>query len=91
MEYIYYWYDHCFLRGSGIEKDIEDCIKRHDWVKFQCYQKILNNMVCEEQNNEKWLYLPNEVTVYDKDEYYGTLELTEQVFNLISYSEYECG
>lgn len=91
--YYYDWWDHCLLRGTGIEKDIERAIDEHDWVKFKTYQLILNNMVCEGQDNEKWEYLPNYMTKVIDDDYTNgeQIELTEENFSLINCHSYECG
>jgi len=91
VKIMYFWFDHCFLRGTGIDKQITNAIERHDWIQFKTYQEILNNMVSEGQNNEKWIYLPDHVHVEYEDGEYDTLDMTEELFNKIEFSEYECG
>ena len=88
---IYYWYDHCFLRGTGVDKHITEAIENHDWVQFITYQEILNNMVSEGQNNEKWIYLPDQAEVEFENGWIETVELTEEIFKHIDVNEYECG
>lgn len=88
---VYFWYDHCFLRGTGIDKQITNAIERHDWVQFKTYQTILNNMVTEGQKNEKWTYLPDSVCVEYENGKFKCLDMTRELFNKIEDSEYECG
>ena len=88
---VYYWYDHCFLRGTGIDKHVTEAIDNHDWVQFITYQEILNNMVSEGQNNEKWIYLPDQVEIEFENGWIETVELTEEIFKHIDVNEYECG
>jgi len=87
----YFWYDHCFLRGTGVDKHIEEAIDKHDWTQFRVYQEILNNMVTEGQYNEKWIYLPDTVSVKYEDGEFESVELTEEIFAHIDANEYECG
>ena len=88
---VYYWYDHCFLRGTGIDKHVTEAIENHDWVQFITYQEILNNMVSEGQNNEKWIYLPDQVEIKFEDGEWETVDMTKEIFLLIYANEYECG
>lgn len=88
---LYFWFDHCFLRGTGIEKHIEKAIEKHDWVQFKTYQEILNNMVTKGQNNKKWEYLPNHVHIKYKNGDCERVKLTKDLFDKIEDSEYECG
>lgn len=89
---VYYcWFDHCLLRGSGVEKHIEKAIESHDWEQFKMYQHILNNMVSEGQNNEKWEYLPDHVHVKYDDGEWECIDMTRELFDAIESSEYECG
>ena len=88
---IYYWYDHCFLRGTGVDRHITEAIENHDWVQFITYQEILNNMVSKGQNNEKWIYLPDQAEVEFENGWIETVELTEEIFKHIDVNEYECG
>ena len=88
---MYFWFDHCLLRGTGIEKHITEAIEKHDWIQFRTYQEMLNNMVSDGQNNEKWIYLPNHVHVEYEDGEYARFDMTEELFNEIEFSEYECG
>jgi hypothetical protein len=87
----YYWFDHCFLRGTGIDKHITDAINNHDWIQFTTYQEILNNMASEGQNNEKWIYLPDIVYVTFEDGEIEEVSLTKEIFEHIDANEYECG
>ena len=87
----YFWFDHCFLRETGIDKHIEDAINTHNWIQFKTYQEILNNMVTEGQHNEKWEYLPNTVSVRFEDDTFERVELTREIFDKIDFTEYECG
>ena len=88
---IYYWYDHCFLRGTGVDKHITEAIDNHNWVQFITYQEILNNMVSKGQNNEKWIYLPDQVQVEFEDGEMEAVDLTKEIFEHIDANEYECG
>ena len=88
---VYYWYDHCFLRGTGVDKHVTEAIENHDWVQFITYQEILNNMVSEGQNNEKWIYLPDQAEIEFENGWIETVELTEEIFKHIDVNEYECG
>ena len=88
---IYCWYDHCFLRGTGVDKHIMEAIDSHDWTQFITYQEILNNMVSEGQNNEKWIYLPDHVHVEFEDGEWEMVDLTKEIFEHIDANEYECG
>ena len=88
---IYYWYDHCLLSGTGVDRHITEAIENHDWVQFITYQEILNNMVSEGQNNEKWIYLPDQVEIEFENGWIETVELTEEIFKHIDVNEYECG
>ena len=88
---VYYWYDHCFLRGTGIDEHITEAIENHDWVQFITYQEILNNMVSEDQNNEKWIYLPDQLEIKFEDGEWETVDMTKEIFEHIDANEYECG
>ena len=88
---VYYWYDHCFLRGTGVYKHVTEAIENHDWVQFITYQEILNNMVSEGQNNEKWIYLPDQVEIKFEDGEWETVDMTKEIFEHIDANEYECG
>lgn len=89
---VYCWYDHLLLRGTGVDKHIEKAIKDHDWKQFKTYQYILNNIVTEDQGNEKWVYLPKSVHVqYVDDDDWDSVEMTEEIFKAIDLNEYECG
>lgn len=84
----YYWYDHCMLRGTGIDLDIEECIENHDWKKFKTYQKCLNGITV---NGKAAEFLPNAVRVHYSNGKINSEYLTEDTFKLITCNEYECG
>ena len=88
---VYYWYDHCFLRGTGVDKHVTEAIENHDWVQFITYQEILNNMASEGQNNEKWIYLPDQAEIEFEDGECETVDMTKEIFEHIDANEYECG
>ena len=88
---VYYWYDHCFLRDTGVDEHITEAIENHDWLQFITYQEILNNMVSEDQNNEKWIYLPDQVEIKFEDGEWETVDMTKEIFEHIDANEYECG
>ena len=68
-----------------------EAIDNHNWVQFITYQEILNNMVSEGQNNEKWIYLPDQVQVEFEDGEREAVDLTKEIFEHIDANEYECG
>ena len=88
---VYYWYDHCFLRGTGVDKHVTEAIENHDWVQFITYQEILNNMASDGQNNEKWIYLPDQAEIEFEDGEWETVDMTKEIFEHIDANEYECG
>lgn len=88
---IYYWYDHLLIRQlPDIEKAIDSCIKNHEYDVFKQWQFLLNYR--DKINDCEFLiYLPDSVFVEYEDGDYDTLPMTEELFNKISYNEYECG
>ena len=48
-------------------------------------------MVSEGQNNEKWIYLPDQAEIEFENGWIETVELTEEIFKHIDVNEYECG
>ena len=68
-----------------------EAIDNHNWVQFITYQEILNNMVSEGQNNEKWIYLPDQGQVECEDGEWEAIDLTKEIFEHIDANEYECG
>lgn len=94
-EVIYYYYDHLFLRSyPKLLKLVQDCIKEHDFYTFQALQYMLNRKYDWGENGSEIEveFLPNYVYVrfHDDDESI-LLPLTEELFNQITHSEYECG
>lgn len=92
-EVCYYWYDHLLIRFvPKLMEFIKDILKNHDYHTFKTIQYILNHFSKEEDDQENYLiYLPNEVFVKYNDGTSVEKELSEELFNRIAFSEYECG
>ena len=88
----YQWYDHLLVRECPkLLQLVEDSINNHDLNTFLYLKEILNNY--KDENGETHVFLPKYVTVYYKenpDESYQ-FQLTEELFNMITGSDYECG
>ncbi len=89
---IYYWFDHLLVRECPkLLSLIETAIKEHDFLTFKYLQFILNNQKTDD-GSPSLVYLPNYVSIYYKDEDIPLhIQLTEEVFDMITASEFECG
>jgi len=89
-EVVYYWYDHLLIRQSRpLLQLVQNTINNHDWNTFLILQSILNNTMDIEGNTH--VFLPNDVIVYYEDGDSASRGLTEDLFNKIDDSSYECG
>lgn len=89
-EVVYYWYDHLLIRQSRpLLQLVENSINNHDWNTFLILQTILNNT--QDIDGNTHVFLPNNVVVYFESGISHSMELTEDLFNKITDSEYECG
>ena len=78
---VYYWYDHLLLRASGEAEIVQRAILNHDYKTFMEYYKKYGKE-----------YLPEYATIHYEDGKVSRLEiLTEENFNKITHSEFECG
>lgn len=89
-EVVYYWYDHLLIRQSKpLLQLVENSINNHDWNTFSILQNILNNT--RDIDGRKYVFLPDNAVVYYEDGSSDSRELTEDLFNKIDSSGYECG
>lgn len=89
-EVVYYWYDHLLIRQSRpLLQLVENSINNHDWNTFLILQDILNNT--KDIDGNTYVFLPDDVIVYYEDGGSASRELTEDLFNKIDSSSYECG
>ena len=48
-------------------------------------------MASDGQNNEKWIYLPDQAEIEFEDGEWETVDMTKEIFEHIDANEYECG
>ena len=82
--YIYYWYTHLEPTVLATSKIIEETIISHNWNLFERFYKLYNNNPIF----KNVVFFPD--TIWDS-ELNKHIPLTEENFNLIEFTEHECG
>lgn len=77
----YVWYDHLLLRETGEADIVEKAIKEKDFKTFDTIRKKYGDE-----------FFPATASIMDSSEIIGEVDITTpQGFNMIDYSEFECG
>ena len=77
----YYWYDHLLLRETGEADIVEKAIKEKDFKTFDAMRKKYGEF-----------FFPPTASIRDGYEIIGEVDITTpQGFNMIDYSDFECG
>ncbi len=80
-ECVYFWYDHCVLRGNGEAEKVEAAIAAKDFATFMRFK---------EKYGES--YFPDSAYVFDSEGELEELDIrVRENFDRIDRSEYECG
>lgn len=91
---IYFWYDHLVLRKNGDAEKVTKAINDGDYDTFmKFYHKYPSFKTYYEDLGEcEVYYFPDTASIFYNDEIIGRIDITTQEgFNFITDSEFECG
>ena len=98
LEYVYYWFDHLYVRFGAEElgikfniDDVENAILNHDWNKFRLYRFLLDEIEHTTLDGDVLEFFPDTISVSDEEGNIDFIPLTKENFKLINDVGHECG